>query len=156
MPSGWSHTMLRDCALPPSRPPGRSPRWHCRPADSCNQFHFHRIASDRKENRDRGGRGLGSKRGRDSGREQHRHVPADQLSRHGRQSLVLTLIVPAVFERDVLAVDIAGFLESPMESVEANDRQRRLLRASSDRPSKSCAAEQGDEGYGSIPVRSPR
>ena len=44
-------------------------------------------------------------------RDDHGHLTADQIGRQRRQSIVLAL-GPAVFDRDVLALDIAGFVQA--------------------------------------------
>jgi len=76
---------------------------------------------------------------------------ADQIGRQCWQSIVL-VICPAVFNRDVLALDIASLFQTPTErgqemwvrarhpGVEESDyRHRRLLRA---RPRDRSAAKQ--------------
>jgi len=81
-----------------------------------------------------------------SGRGDHRDLPANQFGRQRRQPLHLVLS-PAVFDRDVLALDVAGLLEALTErsqaipisirrlAVEETDhRNRRLLRAGRDWP----------------------
>jgi hypothetical protein len=78
---------------------------------------------------------------------------ADQIGRQCWQLIVL-VICPAVFDRDVLALDIASLFQTPTErgqemwvragdpGVEESDhRHRRLLRARRERP-RRCAAEQ--------------
>src|SRR5207247_744760 len=65
---------------------------------------------------------------------------------------------PAVFDRDVLALDIAGLLQATVKlpqtvrvhvrrcGVEEPDhRHHRLLRAHRERPRRGCAAEKSDE-----------
>ena len=46
--------------------------------------------------------------------DDHRHLAADQIGRQRRQSIVLTFR-PAIFDRDVLALDIAGLLQALAE-----------------------------------------
>ena len=88
--------------------------------------------------------------------DDHGHLTTNQLSRHRRHSVVLPLR-PAIFDRHVLALDIAGFLQALTErghhgrvparrcAVEEPDhRHRRLLRPRRQRPRRR-AAEQGDE-----------
>src|SRR5262245_48383478 len=82
---------------------------------------------------------------------------ADQIGRQCWQSIVL-VICPAVFDRDVLALDIAGLFQASTErgqemwvrtgrlGAEPSDhRHRRLLRPRRERPCGSCPAEQRDE-----------
>ena len=45
------------------------------------------------------------------GRNDHGHLAADQIGRHRRQPIVLTFR-PAVFDRDVVALDIAGLVQT--------------------------------------------
>jgi len=79
---------------------------------------------------------------------------ADQIGRQCWQSIVL-VICPAVFNRDVLALDIASLFQTPTErgqemwvrarhpGVEESDyRHRRLLRARRKRPRDRSAAKQ--------------
>src|SRR5262249_28967879 len=74
-----------------------------------------------------------------------------------RQTIYLT-VGPAVFDGNVLALDIAGILETLPKSAQAfrislrrlavekpDHRQRRLLGARRERPNRGCAAEQRDE-----------
>src|SRR5215471_2042099 len=78
--------------------------------------------------------------------DQYRHPTINQLKRDYRHSIVLPLR-PAVFDRYVLALDIAGFLQALTEcsyhrdiparrcAVEESDhRQCRLLRVGRERP----------------------
>ena len=94
----------------------------------------------------RPGRKLGT-----SGRGDHRDLPANQFGRQRRQPLHLVLS-PAVFDRDVLALDVAGLLEALAErpqairisvrrlAVEETDhRHRRLLRVRRERPRRRAA-----------------
>src|SRR5262245_38734451 len=93
---------------------------------------------------------------RTSERGDHCNLPANQVGRQRRQSIDL-IFAPAVYDRDVLALDIAAILEATVKSaktvrvrvrrlaVEKPDhRHRRLLRARRDRPRRR-AAEQRDE-----------
>ena len=81
---------------------------------------------------------------------------ANEVGGQRGQSIVL-VVRPAVFDREVLALDIACLFQAPMErgqegrvlagrpAVEEPDyRQRRLLRAGGERP-RSRAAEKRDE-----------
>ena len=56
-------------------------------------------------------------------RDDHGHLTADQIGRQCRQSIILTLR-PAIFDRHILALDIAGFAQALAERV--NEVQRIL------------------------------
>src|SRR5262249_36677908 len=92
-----------------------------------------------------------------SGRDDYRYLPANQFGRQLRQPLELTLS-PAIFDRHVLALDIAGVLEALAECAhtvrkrvrrctaeEPDHRHCRLLRACRPRPRNRRAEEQRDE-----------
>ena len=85
------------------------------------------------------------------------HLTAHQVGCEPRKALVLTLR-PAVFDRQVLALEKASFLQAMLEFAHSiaqpfgrramekpDDRHRRLLRACRDRPRGCRAAEQRDE-----------
>src|SRR5262249_52238922 len=84
--------------------------------------------------------------------DDHRDLPANQLGRKFGESF--HLLGPAVVDRHVLALDIAGFFEALAKSAQAlcnrfgrsdlekpNHRHRRLLRARRERPRGGCTAE---------------
>src|SRR5262249_31795973 len=74
-----------------------------------------RIAPDRKHDRDCCSRCSGSKdAGVPTGRGQHRNLTANQIGRQALQAIVLTLARPD-FDRNVLALDEAGFPQSTPE-----------------------------------------
>src|SRR5262249_5252757 len=90
-------------------------------------------------------------------RGDHSHMTADEIIGECGQSIVLA-IGPAVLDRRILALDIAGFAQAPTESgyaggecysrsavEETNHWHRSLLRARRERPCRSRAAEQRDE-----------
>src|SRR5262249_32543222 len=90
-------------------------------------------------------------------RGDHGDLPANQFGRQRWQSLHL-ILSPAVFDRDVLVLDIAGILEALAKSAqtlgrpvrrcrveEPNNRQRALLRASRGRPRSRRTAKQRDD-----------
>ena len=86
------------------------------------------IAAGREDNRNRRGRGLGRQRRRVVP-DDHGHRPANQFGRQRRQPIGL-IFRPAVFDRDVLALDEAGFLQALAERLtrcvaSANDVLRR-------------------------------
>src|SRR5262249_37135235 len=101
--------------------------------------------------------GLGrQRRVRTSGRNDHGDLSANQF-RYQRRYAIDLILTPAVFDRDVLALDMAGILEALTERAhtvrlrirrtrvdEADHRHRRLLRARRKGPRRR-AAEQRDE-----------
>src|SRR5262245_4652107 len=99
------------------------------------------------------GRSLGSECGRGAGPGDHSDPPADKISGQGRQSIVMFLR-PAVFDRDILPLDITGFLKTFTEgshkervssgcsaAEKPDHRHRRLLRPRRERPRGRRAAE---------------
>src|SRR5262249_5500543 len=116
-----------------------------------------RIDSRRKNDRNSRGRCLGRQCCRRACRRQHGHRAQDQIGCQGRKSVVM-IIRPAVFDRHILAFDVAGFGEAAVErrceryvarsyrAIEEPDhRHRRLLRPRRERPRSRRAAEQRDE-----------
>ena len=93
-----------------------------------------------------------------SGRGDHGDLSANQVGRQRRQPIHLTLR-PAVFDRHVLALDIAGVFEALAECAqtvrvrvvsrcgveESDQRHRRLLRPRHERPCHRRAAEKANE-----------
>src|SRR6516162_10480884 len=89
-------------------------------------------------------------------RSDHRHLMAYQIGCEVGQSVVLVLR-PAILDRNILALDVAGFTKAlaecgqiactinrPRAAQESYHRHRRLLRARRERP-RCRAAEQRDE-----------
>src|SRR6516162_5046566 len=90
-------------------------------------------------------------------RSDHRHLTAYQIGCEVGQSVVLVLR-PAILNRHILALDVAGFTNAlpecgqkactigrrPRASEESYHRHRRLLRACRERP-RDRAAEKCDE-----------
>jgi hypothetical protein len=105
------------------------------------------IATDRENNRDRRGCRLGRARRSPKTREDYCDLSTNQIGRQGRQSIQLA-IRPAVFDRNILAFDVADFPQASAErrsgrcggagrsAEEPDHRQRRLLRARRTRPSR--------------------
>jgi hypothetical protein len=82
---------------------------------------------------------------------------SNEISRERRQPIQSSLR-PAIFDRDVLTLDVTGFVQATAErghygserlsrlSIQESDhRHRRLLPAHGERPSSHRAAEQRDE-----------
>src|SRR5262249_5632660 len=66
-----------------------------------------------------------------SGRNDYRYLPANQFGRQLRQPLELTLS-PAIFDRHVLALDIAGVLDALAEC--AHTVRKRVRRCTTHKP----------------------
>jgi hypothetical protein len=112
-----------------------------RSVQAGDKSHQDRIEPYLEDDRNRRGCRLGCKCRGAAGRGNHGDLSANQLRRQHRQPIVLPLR-PAVFDRDVLALDITDFLEALAErgyyvrvrlgrraAQESNHRHRRLLRA---------------------------
>jgi hypothetical protein len=116
-----------------------------------NETEFDRVSADREH--DRSGRrcGFGGEcRRRALDRNNHGNAAANQIGGQCWQSVETTL-GPAIFDRDVAALDIAGFVETSPDGVKSagvtvraaeqpDHRHRLQLRARRERPSR-CAAE---------------
>jgi hypothetical protein len=48
--------------------------------------------------------------------EEHRHSALDQIIRQSRQVIILVLR-PAIFDRNILTIEIAGFAQTPTERI---------------------------------------
>ena len=129
-----------------------------RPGEAGDKAKPDGIVADDKNDGDRSGYRLGrERRSGASGRGDHRDLPTNQFGRQSGQPIHL-ILSPAVFDRHVLALDIAGVLQALAECAQAvrdhvrrsgfeksDHRHRRLLRARRARPCRRCAAEQRDE-----------
>src|SRR5262249_46552021 len=122
-----------------------------------DEAELYRIAARGEDNRNRTSRGLCNAHGRSAGRSDDRDLAMNEVGRLRRQSLV-SAFRPAILDRHVLAIYVAGFLQSLAKrgcvegiplwrcAVEESDhRHRRLLRARREGPSGRRAAEQADE-----------
>src|SRR5262249_9264416 len=128
-----------------------------RTGEAGDKTKLDRVFGGDENDGDRRGCRLGRRRhSRTSERGDHRNLPANQVGRQRRQSIDL-IFAPAVYDRDVLALDIAAILEATVKSAktvrgrvrrlaveEPDHRHRRLLRARNERP-RSYAANQRDE-----------
>src|SRR5262249_14079792 len=118
----------------------------------------HRATAGLKNDRyHRGSRFCRETRSGSADSNNHRNLVANQITRQVRQSIILPLR-PAVFDRYVLALDVACFLQALAErdhevrgvsergaAQETNNRHRRLLRPRREWPRGRRAAEQRDE-----------
>src|SRR5271165_670718 len=117
---------------------------------------FDRVFADAKNDRDRRGRSFGRKRGEvPNGRNDNGYTTTDEIAHQCRQAIELAL-QPVVLHRHVLALDIADFAEAQAERGdmarngrpavdETDNRYRRLLRASGERPGDGRSADKRDE-----------
>ena len=93
-----------------------------RPGEAGDKTELDRIVADAEDDRDRRGRRLGRERRSEvPARGDHGHLTANQIGRQRRQAIVLTLR-PAVFDRHVLALDIAGLLQALAKRAHAGPR----------------------------------
>src|SRR5262249_55160924 len=127
-----------------------------RPAEVANETGWDRLAA--ADEHDRYGRGGSPSRAHDDiWTDDHSHLALHQIRRECWQPIELVLR-PAKYDRDVVAVDEARFLQALAECSHAvqnvserstaekpHHRHRRLLRARRERPRDSRAAEQRDE-----------
>jgi hypothetical protein len=128
------------------------------PIEAGDETGLDRIRARGEHDRNGCGRGLRSKRCRRTDwRDDDGDATTDQIRRQFRQ-LTVFIVRPAVFDRHVLAFDIAGFVQTLAErgneggkrlcragDEEADNRQRWLLRTRPQRPRGRPAAKQSDE-----------
>ena len=94
-----------------------------RPVQAGDKAVLHRIAADCEDDRNRRGGRLGRKcRAKCAACDDHGHLTATRSAASAGKPIVLTFR-PAVFDRHVLALDIAGFAEA---LTERGDRSRAL------------------------------
>src|SRR5262245_14876067 len=90
-------------------------------------------------------------------RSDHRHLTAYQINCEVGQSVGL-ILCPAILDRHILALDVAGFtkalaecgqiactIDGPRAAEESYHRHRRLLPVRRERPRRRRAAEQSDK-----------
>jgi hypothetical protein len=124
-----------------------------RPSQAGDEAGCDRVTDASEDDRDRrGGILRGQRRCRGDGRD-HINLAADEIRGQSGQPIVIALR-PAVFDRDVLALDVAGFVQSLEECShegrrrtgrsrveEADHRHHLLLRSRGGWPSTHCAGE---------------
>jgi hypothetical protein len=86
-----------------------------RPGKAGDKSNRDWVAPHQEHDRYRRGRRLGRERGRGVGRGNHCHMTVNQIGRQCRQSIV-AVFRPAVFDRYVPALGIAGLFQTLMES----------------------------------------
>src|SRR5215831_7604945 len=115
------------------------------------------VVADAEDDRDACGRSLGRlSNGGLTGRSDNGYATADEVS-HERRQAIVSALQPVVFDHDVLALDVAGFVEAVVERSriaprglrrpnvdEADDRHRWLLRARRERPCCRAAHERDE------------
>ena len=125
--------------MPVALPPGRA-RLATRPSWTGS-------SATAEDDRNGCGRSFGRKSSRRvGGRRDHGHLSAHQIGQQCRQAIILAL-QPAILDRQVLAFDVADFVEAFAERGrtgrgaigrpavdKCNHRHRRLLRARGERP----------------------
>jgi hypothetical protein len=122
----------------------------------CAHGYSNPVTAGGKDDRYGRGRCLRRQRWLGAAGYDHRYAAVDEIGCKRRQPIVL-IFRPAVFDRNVLALDIAAFLEALKErkgenprvisglgAEEPDHRHRRLLRARRQRP-RRCTPEPRDE-----------
>ena len=84
-----------------------------RPVEASDEAQFDRVAAATENDGNGGGCRLGDQR-RTGIRGDHGDLTANQIGRQGWQSIELTF-GPAIFDRDIPALNVAGFLETITE-----------------------------------------
>src|SRR5262249_14207461 len=128
-----------------------------RPGKAGDQSQLDRVAAAPEDDRDRRGRSFaGRGPSAEARRGDPRHTTADEVS-HDRRKAIELALQPVVFDRHVLAFDVAGFVEAFAErsdiaygvlgrpAVDEADDGRWLLRARREWPRRRRAGEQRDE-----------
>src|SRR5262249_7893905 len=128
-----------------------------RPSETGNEANSHRVITGHEDDGDRRRCCLGCEYRRYTGRSDYGNLAANEIGRQYWQSIKL-ILGPAVFDRHVLAHDIASLLQALAErpqpfrdrigrsGVQIPDHwHRRLLRPRRERPADGRAAEQRDE-----------
>src|SRR5262245_11484562 len=86
-----------------------------RPWEAGDESELNRVFGEDEDNGDRRGRHLGRQGSSVGGRDDDRNLSADQFEHQRWQSVVFAL-GPAVFNRNVLALDISGLLQALTKS----------------------------------------
>ena len=81
-----------------------------RPVQAGDEAKLDRVGAQFEDDRNSRGRRLCRERRRSAGRGNHGHLTMNQIGHHRRQPITL-ILRPAVFDRDVLALDVAGFAQ---------------------------------------------
>ena len=98
-----------------------------RPGEAGDKTKPDRVVADDEDDGDRRGCRLGrERRSGASGRGDHGDLPANQFGRQRRQSIEL-ILGPAVFDRHVLALDIAGVFQALAKSAQTVRERRQAM-----------------------------
>ena len=121
-----------------------------RPGEAGDETELDGVFADAEDDRDRRGRSFGGKRSSVAGgRGDNGHATAHEIGHQRRQAIILAL-QPMVLHRDVLALDVAGFVEAFAKRggkgsasddpalTKSDDRHRRLLRVRRERPATAA------------------
>src|SRR5262249_43538954 len=83
-----------------------------RPTEACDQTGLDRVTAEAEDDGNRSGRGFGcERRGDATHRCDDSHWAAYKIGRQFRQSIKV-IVRPAVFDRDVAALGVAGFAQA--------------------------------------------
>src|SRR5262249_32657587 len=128
-----------------------------RSGEAGDKTQLDRIFWDTESNWKRLRRSFGRDRSSAPRRRNHSHLSADQIGRQFREPIE-SVARQAIFDRDILALDVAGFGEtsteriqemptrSELQGAEKSDHRHRLLLCAGQRPPHGCgAAKQRDE-----------
>ena len=93
-----------------------------RPRQAVHHSKCDRVATHLKDNRDRRSRRFRRERDRSAaGRGQYGYLPADEIGRERRQSIVLAFR-PSILDRDIATLDISAFGQTFLEGLEATGK----------------------------------
>ena len=81
---------------------------------ACDEAEHNRVGTDHKDSRDNGRCYLGRQCRRATRRNEHGHSALNQFQGEGWQPLV-DVIRPAVFDRDIALLDVAGLSQASFE-----------------------------------------
>jgi hypothetical protein len=128
-----------------------------RPGKTGDETQLDRVFGDDEDDWDRRGRSFCRLRRGWAERGDYRHLTPHEIGHERRHAIVLAL-EPMVFDHHVLALDVAGFVETFTErsrvargdldrtaAHDADHRHRRLLRERRERPAGCRAAEKRDK-----------
>jgi hypothetical protein len=129
-----------------------------RPVETGDEAKLNRVAAACEDDRDCRGRRFGYNCLGAAMRSDHRHLTAYQIGCKVGQSIILVLR-PAILDRHILALDVAGFTNAlpecgqktctigrrPRAAEEPDHRYRCLLSPRRDRPRSRRAADERDE-----------
>jgi hypothetical protein len=89
-------------------------------AEAGREAELHRVDTGVEDDRDGRGCRLGGKRRGRAGRNNPGHPAVDQIGRQCRQSVILA-VCKTIFDRHVLAFDVAGLLQALSDAGQPHD-----------------------------------